>query len=313
MSHSTLGITALSAIACTLLLPGIAPATGGDAQQALRQDPRLQSGITADLRQPTIRELLALLHQQTGVPLTADDSLADATATPGLSLQGTPAWLVMDQVAQSLLAEGRWEATPDGYELFGTPKAPPPPSAAKDRSGTTPIAFLAVTGLLVIAVARIIRSRTAVGLGTGGPNSSPQVSAALFAVSRPGHSWPLRRILLWVVLADLALCWRGAEWSRCLKPERVATGGGGLMLQDFFQEWASARNWFVGLPVYTSHHVTAPRYIDLHPVPADPFFPAVNAHPPTAVLLALPLGVLSFPHAFLVWNLLSLAALLLSL
>src|SRR5262249_20004743 len=39
------------------------------------------------------------------------------------------------------------------------------------------------------------------------------------------------------------------------------------------------------------------------------FLIAVNAHPPSSVLLALPLAALDYPDAFLVWSLLSLAAL----
>ncbi len=39
----------------------------------------------------------------------------------------------------------------------------------------------------------------------------------------------------------------------------------------------------------------------------------VNAHPPTSILLALPLARLDFGHAFLTWNLVSLAALAASL
>jgi uncharacterized membrane protein len=115
------------------------------------------------------------------------------------------------------------------------------------------------------------------------------------------------------MLADLALWWRARELHRFFTP-RILPTAGGQFVPDFFQEWASARNRLTGLPVYTSHAITLPRYLNYHPAEGAPWSSVgVNAHPPTAVLLALPLGCLSFPHAFLVWNLLSLAALLVSL
>jgi hypothetical protein len=74
---------------------------------------------------------------------------------------------------------------------------------------------------------------------------------------------------------------------------------------DFFQDWASGRNRIEGLPVYTSQEVTAPRYLG---VPRNPSV-AVNAHPPSAVLLTLPLALLPYHNATFAWNLLSVACL----
>jgi hypothetical protein len=62
------------------------------------------------------------------------------------------------------------------------------------------------------------------------------------------------------------------------------------------------------LPIYTRHEVTARRYLGLQVDTTDPLFVPVNAHPPTSVLLALPLARLDYPDAFLAWNLLSLLA-----
>jgi alpha-1,2-mannosyltransferase len=82
-------------------------------------------------------------------------------------------------------------------------------------------------------------------------------------------------------------------------------------LNDFYQDWGSARNHLVGLPVYTHHAISVPRHLGL------PFDPApgieYNAHPPTSVLLALPLARLDYPDAVLAWNMISAAALALSL
>jgi hypothetical protein len=83
---------------------------------------------------------------------------------------------------------------------------------------------------------------------------------------------------------------------------------------DFFQEWASARNYHEGLPIYTSQQVTLSRYLsDLGIDPPDNALavgPSVtyNAHPPVSVLLVLPLGRLSYANAFRIWGLLSLLA-----
>ena len=80
---------------------------------------------------------------------------------------------------------------------------------------------------------------------------------------------------------------------------------------DFYQEWASAHNYWGGLPVYTPHSTTIPCYLGLaaNPIPAIEY----NIHPPTSVLLILPLGRLNYPTAVLVWNVISLVALVASL
>jgi alpha-1,2-mannosyltransferase len=77
------------------------------------------------------------------------------------------------------------------------------------------------------------------------------------------------------------------------------------IVTDFYQDWASARNWWNDLPIYTNHQVTVPRYIG----PVDPicFSNQVNAHPPTSVLMLLPLARLDYRPALLAWNSGSLA------
>jgi hypothetical protein len=82
---------------------------------------------------------------------------------------------------------------------------------------------------------------------------------------------------------------------------------------DFYQEWASARNFLLGESVYEPQRASAVRYLGCTPQGEAPFFIEVNAHPPTAVLLGLPLARLSYPDAVFTWNVLSLAALLVSI
>jgi Glycosyltransferase family 87 len=80
---------------------------------------------------------------------------------------------------------------------------------------------------------------------------------------------------------------------------------------DFYQDWGSARNHQVGQPVYTPHSLSIPRHLGLphNPNPSIEY----NAHPPGAVLLVMPLARLTYRDAFLVWNLVSLAALVASM
>jgi alpha-1,2-mannosyltransferase len=101
----------------------------------------------------------------------------------------------------------------------------------------------------------------------------------------------------------------GSLWLGPLYVEAMRPAAG--RLNDFFQDWGSARNYLTGLPVYSPHTMSVPRHLGI------PFDPGTgiyyNAHPPTSVLLALPLAYLNFPDAVLVWNTISLVAFLLSL
>jgi hypothetical protein len=82
-------------------------------------------------------------------------------------------------------------------------------------------------------------------------------------------------------------------------------------VSDYYQDWASARNWWSGLPVYTDHRVTIPRYIG----PVDPFCLQVefNAHPPSSIVVMIPWALLDYRAALLGWNLISLGMLVASL
>jgi hypothetical protein len=109
-----------------------------------------------------------------------------------------------------------------------------------------------------------------------------------------------------LLLAAGAAVWQGPSFVQDL-------GLGQTQVVDFFQEWASARNWREGEPIYADQRETCKRYLGFEQAKEDRFVLDVNAHPPTAVLLALPLAWLSYPQALLVWNLLSIAALALTL
>lgn len=88
--------------------------------------------------------------------------------------------------------------------------------------------------------------------------------------------------------------WIAAVWPA---PDRVT---------DFYQDWGSARNHIVGLPIYTHHAVSIPRHLG---IPADDRNEIkYNAHPPPAVLLVLPLAHVNYSYAIFLWNVISLLA-----
>src|SRR5262249_5484158 len=113
----------------------------------------------------------------------------------------------------------------------------------------------------------------------------------------PTPVWPAPRIVAWGLTAAVCLAIIGPTYARVfLPPDGRYT--------DFAQEWLSARNFFGGVPIYQD----VPTSVRQHMAdrrPADQIIGAIryNAHPPVAVLVALPFGVLSYPAAHLAWNL----------
>jgi len=124
--------------------------------------------------------------------------------------------------------------------------------------------------------------------------------------------WRWHHIAIWLFLFALVVWWRGPSYRRALRPDYFPDAPSLLLLPDFFQEWASARNWLEGLPVYTPQEATAARYLGLHRMAGDRGFIEYNAHPPAAVLPGLPVAKLPFASAFVVWNALSLVMLAVS-
>lgn len=118
----------------------------------------------------------------------------------------------------------------------------------------------------------------------------------------PFSPWPAGRRWLWLLWAIGMVYSQGPAFYGYLHSAPQA-------IVDFFEDWASAKNFLGGLPVYTSHKLTAERYLG-HPMESsNTTLVDLNWHPPPSVLLALPFAGLSYPKAIFVWNLLSLAAL----
>jgi hypothetical protein len=115
-------------------------------------------------------------------------------------------------------------------------------------------------------------------------------------------TWPGWRIAWWALAAAIAFAWQGRSLLHDMKPP-------GHVVVDFFQEWASARNFLTGHPIYEPQRASCMRYLGCAPDGDAHFFLEINAHPPTTVLLGLPLAQLDYPAAVFAWNLFSLAAL----
>jgi hypothetical protein len=106
------------------------------------------------------------------------------------------------------------------------------------------------------------------------------------------------RSLLWLALGLWPLGWLGPIYWQGLYPpaDRV---------NDYFQDWGSARNYLEGRAIYAPQAETVPLYLGLPRNTSVPF----NAHPPASVLVSLPFGLLPYRAGVLAWNLVSLACL----
>ncbi len=83
-----------------------------------------------------------------------------------------------------------------------------------------------------------------------------------------------------------------------------------VYLKDFLQEWLLARAFVEGVDPYLPIPELADRF--LGPLPVHLIFPHPTPHPPTAGLLFLPIGFLSYPSAAALWVVLELICLVAS-
>ncbi len=119
----------------------------------LKADPRLRAGVTADLQEPKIDELLDFLRQATGLRLPRDDNVdLNKPVTGSLSMRHMRAWDLMDLLARSKAVQGRWYRVGDDYRLVGgappSPEVPAPPPSPPRRALRY---WLAGVGLAVLA------------------------------------------------------------------------------------------------------------------------------------------------------------------
>jgi len=104
-------------------------------------------------------------------------------------------------------------------------------------------------------------------------------------------------ILFVVSLLLISIC--GKSFVGSLKP---AEG----QVFDFFKEWASARNYFAGAPIYSSQTDSLRKYLALKLEHPERYFDEYNTHPPAAILIGLPFAAFQYREAQLAWNLFSL-------
>src|SRR5262245_45464108 len=102
--------------------------------------------------------------------------------------------------------------------------------------------------------------------------------------------WPLWMKLVWQLLAVGVIALRGPEsvQSLCLT-EPV----------EFLQEWSSAKSWQKGRPLYSGLQDTVALDVPEYQAGERDFFIKHTAHPPGAVLLALPF--VCFDYFFALW------------
>lgn len=118
----------------------------------------------------------------------------------------------------------------------------------------------------------------------------------------PFGTWTRARKVRWLLLG-FVLCFLFApRFVSALVPQH-------MQLIDFFQEWSSAKNVVNGLPTYAPLELTVERYLGVKKPPDVEWYWDVNVHPPTSVLLALPVQGLDFATAFKCWGIASLMAL----
>jgi hypothetical protein len=118
-------------------------------------------------------------------------------------------------------------------------------------------------------------------------------------VGDPNRAGAAVRTAGWAAVAVLAAVLYGPEFVGRFRPPDGT-------LNDFLQEWLSARNVLAGRPAYTPQAESIRWHMpDFTPDPA--MFLRWNAHPPGAVLLAVPFGHLPFRDACLAWNVVGFA------
>jgi hypothetical protein len=78
---------------------------------------------------------------------------------------------------------------------------------------------------------------------------------------------------------------------------------------DFYQEWSSARSYWLGEPLYQETRNLVARDFGPHRKVRN-WLLGRNVHPPTAVLLGVPFGRISYRSAFFWWNVFGLGCLI---
>ncbi len=122
--------------------------------------------------------------------------------------------------------------------------------------------------------------------------------------SSPTSGFPVARLTLACILIVGSWLLMGPIWVASLRhaPNEII---------DFYQDWGSACNYRVGMPVYSPLSISIPHHLNIHSY-VDLGI-EYNAHPPASVLMVLPFAHLKYANAILLWNMISLAGFLISI
>ncbi|MGL5097861.1 MAG: glycosyltransferase family 87 protein, partial [Planctomycetia bacterium] len=124
-----------------------------------------------------------------------------------------------------------------------------------------------------------------------------------------GRDWPLPIILVWQAVALFVVAVQGPGFVQKFDYD-VRTDGP----NDFFQEWASTQNFYLGRPIYTMQTRALEDFTSFRAPTDQVYLLKYNAHPPASVLATLPFAGrepsdAAFRRAFRWWNVASLACL----
>ena len=87
-------------------------------------DPRLQKGLTIEMRDAKVPDILQKVRDATGVAFTLENVDTAAVLYRGVNWANTSAWQILRQIAESPKVQGSWEKDADGYRLRGTQPIP---------------------------------------------------------------------------------------------------------------------------------------------------------------------------------------------
>lgn len=91
-------------------------------------------------------------------------------------------------------------------------------------------------------------------------------------------------------------CFQGPSFVRSLQPQPSVNLG------DFFQEWASAKNWRAGFDVYDDQELALTRWMGIQLGKDDRLVIRRNAHPPFSIVLTIWSAWMDYLPALLVWH-----------
>jgi len=124
--------------------------------EGLHDDPRLRVPLTGMMKSPTIPDLLARLQEITHLIMTSEPATPSSAPVFGNPhFHGTPAYVVMQQMAKSEDGKGRWQATADGYCLLldrhGREPEVPPPTIQQPKP-SFPFGAVAISATIVVVL-----------------------------------------------------------------------------------------------------------------------------------------------------------------